>query len=111
MRVLADTSAWSMLLRRDASGHGAAPVAAALREFLETGVPVFLTGVISFIADTDGRSNSDYGDVSGFGRVSRAYPWITTVVPEPSTNALLAVGAFVMIAAWLRRRPSTDRSR
>lgn len=44
MRVLADTTAWSMLLRREGSGHS--PVAAALKRYLEGGVPVFLTGVI-----------------------------------------------------------------
>jgi predicted nucleic acid-binding protein len=44
--VLADTSAWSLLLRRDASGHGLAASAAALKDFLEAGVPVFLTGLI-----------------------------------------------------------------
>lgn len=71
----------------------------------------YLAGVISFVADTDGRSNSDYGDVSGFGRVSQAYPWIATVVPEPSTNALLAVGACAMMAVWRRRRLSNSRSR
>ena len=33
-----------MLLRREGSGHS--PVAAALKRYLEGGVPVFLTGVI-----------------------------------------------------------------
>lgn len=79
--------------------------------FITVDSQVFLTGVISFVADTDGRSNSDYGDVSGFGRVSQTYPWIATVVPEPSTNALIAAGACVMMAAWLRRKLSTDRPR
>lgn len=45
MRVLADTSAWSLLFRRN-PGTGRSPVAALFREFLEDGVPVFLTGVI-----------------------------------------------------------------
>ena len=79
--------------------------------FITVDSQTYLAGVISFVADTDGRSNSDYGDVSGFGRVSQAHPWIATVVPEPSTNALMAVGAGVMMAVWLRRRLSTDRPR
>lgn len=45
MRVLADTSAWSLLLRRD-PGHEASPVTALFRSLLEDGVPVFLTGII-----------------------------------------------------------------
>ncbi len=79
--------------------------------FITVGSQTSLAGVISFVADTDGRSNSDYGDVSGFGLVSQAYPWIATVVPEPSTNALMAVGPGVMMALWLRRRLSGSRLR
>jgi predicted nucleic acid-binding protein len=44
--VLADTSAWSLLLRRPLGQEVEAPAAAALRRFLEEGVPVFLTGLI-----------------------------------------------------------------
>ena len=45
MRVLADTSAWSLLLRRqpnDDQSH----VTALFREYLEEGVPVFIAGII-----------------------------------------------------------------
>ena len=45
MRVLADTSAWSLLFRRHADDDHS-PVAALLREYLEEGVPVFLTGAV-----------------------------------------------------------------
>lgn len=52
----------------------------------------YLAGVVSFVAAADGSVNADYGDVSGFGRVSAFRPWITGTVPEPSTAALLVVG-------------------
>jgi predicted nucleic acid-binding protein len=45
VRVLADTSAWSLLLRRNPSEHHS-QVTALFREYLEAGVPVFLTGLI-----------------------------------------------------------------
>ncbi|MBI3186008.1 MAG: PIN domain nuclease [Myxococcales bacterium] len=46
MRVLADTSAWSLLLRRGTAGHLLAPAAQALREYLEGDAAVFLTGIV-----------------------------------------------------------------
>ncbi len=45
MRILADTSAWSLLLRREPAGTQS-PVVELFRDFLEQGVPVFLTGLI-----------------------------------------------------------------
>jgi predicted nucleic acid-binding protein len=45
MRILADTSAWSLLLRRDPA-HKSSAVVDLFREFLQDGVPVFLTGLI-----------------------------------------------------------------
>ena len=59
--------------------------------FVTIGSDTYLAGVISFIAATDGNPNADYGDVSGFGRVSGFYPWITATIPEPSTFALLVL--------------------
>lgn len=63
----------------------------------------YLAGVISFVTSTNGTSaNSVYGDLSGAGRVSAAMPWITSIVPEPSTTSLLAGAGLVMLFA--RRR-------
>lgn len=58
--------------------------------FITIGAQTYLEGVISFVAATDGNANSDYGDVSGFGRVSAFVPWITSMIPEPPTSMLLA---------------------
>lgn len=69
--------------------------------FLTDGSQSYLAGVISFVAAADGNANADYGDVSGFGRVSTFVPWITSTVPEPSALVLLAVAG---LAAFLRRR-------
>lgn len=60
--------------------------------FLDIGGTTYLAGVISFIAATDGSANSDYGDLSGFGRISAVAPWIVNTVPEPSISTLLFVG-------------------
>jgi hypothetical protein len=69
--------------------------------FLFDGSQSYLAGVISFVAARDGNANADYGDVSGFGRVSAFAPWIASVVPEPSSAALLIVGS---LALFLRRK-------
>jgi hypothetical protein len=69
--------------------------------FLTIGSQAYLAGVISFDAYADGTPNSDYGDASGFGRVSAVLPWITTTIPEPSTSLLLAGAGLVM---FFRRR-------
>ncbi len=74
--------------------------------FLTIDSQEYLAGVISFVAGTDGNGNADYGDVSGFARVSAFTPWILTTIPEPSaTSLLLAGGAAVVLAR--RRREST----
>jgi hypothetical protein len=72
--------------------------------FITLGSQTYLAGVISFVAATDGSANADYGDVSGFGRVSGLYPWISATVPEPSTNVLLAVGALALLLKMFRAK-------
>lgn len=71
--------------------------------FLFDGGQSYLAGVISFVAGRDGSANADYGDVSGFGRVSAFAPWIASVVPEPSSATLLIAGG---VALFLRRKRS-----
>jgi hypothetical protein len=62
----------------------------------------YLAGVISFIATADGFPNGDYGDATGFGRVSPFVPWILDSVPEPSAFSLLGVG--LGMRCWRRTR-------
>ena len=63
----------------------------------------YLAGVISFEAvNGGGTATSVYGNLSGAGRVSAAMPWITSIVPEPSTFSLLAGAGLAMLVA--RRR-------
>lgn len=71
--------------------------------FITVGSQTYLTGVISFVAGTDGNANGDYGDVSGFGRMSAFLPWISAKIPEPSSAALLGGGGVVLLV--VRRRP------
>ncbi|HVU26125.1 MAG TPA: trypsin-like serine protease [Verrucomicrobiae bacterium] len=70
--------------------------------FISDGSQYYLAGVTSFVAATDGNANSSYGDISGFDSILPALPWITSVVPEPSTIALLAVSASMLI--WQQKR-------
>lgn len=72
--------------------------------FITEGSTTYLAGIISFIAASDGSANSDYGDVSGFGRISAATPWIMSIVPEPSTVALTAAGGIVFGWTCSRRK-------
>jgi hypothetical protein len=73
--------------------------------FITIDSQTYLEGVISFVANADGSDNSDYGDASGFGRVSAFTSWITTeMVPEPPASALLAGAGLVMFLVRRCRR-------
>jgi hypothetical protein len=64
----------------------------------------YLAGVISFEAvKGGGTATSVYGNLSGAGRVSAALPWITSVVPEPSTSSLFAIAGLVVYLVRRRR--------
>jgi hypothetical protein len=65
--------------------------------FVFDGSHAYLAGVISFVAARDGNANADYGDVSGFGRVSAFVPWIYSVVPEPTSTSLVLLGSLVLL--------------
>jgi len=72
--------------------------------FITVGSQTYLEGVISFNANADGTQNSDYGDASGFGRVSTYLPWIVSSIPEPPAYALLMAGATLGLFFHRRRR-------
>jgi hypothetical protein len=77
--------------------------------FILDGSQYYLAGVISFVAATDGDANSSYSDISGFDSILPAMPWITSVVPEPSTFTLLATSAVALALQRKCRRPKTPR--
>lgn len=79
--------------------------------FLRVGSKSYLAGVISFVGATDGSSNSDYGDVTGFGRTSAFAPWIATQIPEPSTSLLLVGAGFAILLGHTCRRRKTSTTR
>ncbi|HEY5504674.1 MAG TPA: PEP-CTERM sorting domain-containing protein, partial [Sedimentisphaerales bacterium] len=72
--------------------------------FITIDSQTYLEGVISFVASMDGNYDSDYGDASGFGRVSAFMPWITSTIPEPSVSTLLVAGAGLGMLFGRRRR-------
>jgi len=71
--------------------------------FITIDSQTYLAGVIAFVAATDGSANSDYGDLSGVGRVSAFVPWIIETIPEPPVSMLLA-GAGLGMLFWRGRR-------
>jgi hypothetical protein len=72
--------------------------------FVNDGSQYYLAGVISFVASTNGNPNSSYGNISGFDPIAPALPWIDSVVPEPSTFALLATPAVALALRRIYRR-------
>jgi hypothetical protein len=76
--------------------------------FITIGSQTYLEGVISFVAAADGNANSDYGDASGFGRVSAFLPWISSTIPEPPASLLLLAGAGLGMFRGCRRRVRMD---
>lgn len=76
--------------------------------FFQQGGHYYLAGVISGVLATDGNANSDYGDITAYGRVSAAMPWINSIapgiVPEPSTYALLVASSAVALCFRRRKR-------
>ena len=75
--------------------------------FLTVDSTTYLAGVVSFVAATDGNANSDYGDLTGFGRVSAFRDWIDVQIPEPTSSTLLAWLGLGMLC-WRRYRRRTS---
>jgi hypothetical protein len=78
--------------------------------FLTIDSQTYLAGVISFDAYADNTPNSDYGDASGFGRVSAFLPWINSTispVPEPSTYTLMLTSGLLAICFRLRKNKNS----
>lgn len=78
--------------------------------FITEGSTTYLAGVTSFVAGRDGRANADYGDVTGFGRVSAVLPWITGVmIPEPSAMILVPWGFALLCWRTARRSQAASK--
>ncbi len=67
--------------------------------FVQQGGQYYLAGVISGVLATDGNPNSDYGDITAYGRIAGALPWINSIVsvPEPAAGALLLAAGLAML--------------
>ena len=74
--------------------------------FIQQGPQYYLAGVISGILATDGNANGDYGDITAYGRLSAALPWINSIinVPEPSVGSLLIGTGLVALCFRLRKQ-------
>jgi succinyl-CoA synthetase beta subunit len=61
--------------------------------FINVGGTNYLAGINSFIGSFDGKTNADYGDISGAIRVSAFNSWIDSVLsgPVPRTVSLTVV--------------------
>jgi hypothetical protein len=80
--------------------------------FIQEGSQYLLTGVISFVAATNGSANSYYGNYSGFSRISTALPWIEStvpgLVPEPSVAALMWGTGLLAFVFWRKKNWVND---
>ena len=77
--------------------------------FLTVGSQSYLAGVISFVASTNGPANSSYGNFSGYDRVSSAFSWIESTIPEPSVGAFSVVGGIALFVVRRFRAPIARR--
>jgi len=62
-----------------------------------------VAGIHSFGTSIDGLTNSDYGDLAGYTRVSQHLDFINSTIPEPTAAAFLALSAAVFLRRPLRR--------
>lgn len=76
--------------------------------FITENSQTYLAGVVSYVGAPDGNANADYGDTSGFGRLSAFAPWIISTIPEPPSSAILIVGALgtLFCSRFLRKKAS-----
>lgn len=100
-----------LVMGSDIVEGGTAPGDSGGPTFIQDGDEWKLAGITSWgLNPWDGLSNGTsgldglYGDVSYMTRVSQVAPWVLSVVPEPSTYALLVLtGASALW--WVRKRP------
>ena len=73
--------------------------------FIQQGSRYYLAGVVSGVLATDGLPNGDYGDITAYGRLSAALPWINNImnVPEPSVAAMWIGFGLVALGFRLRK--------
>lgn len=76
-------------------------------EFAVIGGTLYLVGINSYVADTDGNPNGSYSDLGGATRVSLFSSFISATIPEPASAGLLLGGAALL--GSLRRRRGSGR--
>lgn len=84
----------------------------------DSGGPQFLNGRLASVTsygltfgtnfgDIDGRLNSSFGEFSGYVPIYIHRDWLSSVVPEPATWAMMIAG-FGMIGSAMRRRRAVE---